>query len=300
MVELQRKRPPNRRVSESKKEKTAILFQGGASRGAFQVGAMKYLEEVGVRPEIIIGSSIGVINACLYATGGIQRMEKFWNAFRTSFLFPGVSLRENLFIGNSLLSMRWWFKRIERFMDFDKILHNPIDISFILTNLSRGCGELRSNRTEKTAADMRTIARIGYSIPGLYPPVKFKGDYWCDGGFVWNVPVEYALNKGATRIYMLLCIGRKLPRQNHFSNIYHVLSRFYDVMWVHVGSGGVIHRDFSHEMYKNARISIIEPSTYLEGFSMMNLLSFHPGKARRFIKLGYEDARTQLNAEKVR
>jgi len=100
-------RAGKRKTGKEKTEKTAILFQGGASRGAFQVGAMKYLEEIGVRPDIIIGSSIGVINACLYASGGIQRMEKFWNAFRTSFLFPGVSLRENLFIGNSLLSMKW-------------------------------------------------------------------------------------------------------------------------------------------------------------------------------------------------
>jgi predicted acylesterase/phospholipase RssA len=258
---------------------------------------MKYLEEIGIRPDMIIGSSIGVINACLYATGGVAQMEKFWHSFRTSFLFPGLSASENIVTGNSLLSMKWWFRRIEEHMDFETILRNPIDVSFILTNLSRGAGELRSNRTEKDAKDMRTIARIGYSIPGIYPPVKFKGDYWCDGGFVWNVPVEYALNEGATRIYMLLCIGRRLPRQNHLSNIYQVLSRFYDIMWVHVGSGGIVHRDFTHEMYKSAQISIIEPSTYLEGFGARNLLSFHPQKAKRFIKQGYLDARDQLSEE---
>jgi len=93
---------------------------------------------------------------------------------------------------------------------------------------------------------------------------------------------------------MLLCIGRKLPKQTNFSNIYQVLSRFYDVMWVHVGSGGVIHRDFAHEMYKGAHIAIVEPSTRLGGFNMTNLLSFHPAKARKFIEQGYRDAHDQL------
>ncbi len=289
-------RAQKKKSSRKNSEKTAVIFQGGASRGAFQTGAMQYLDELGVEPDLMIGSSIGVINACLYATGGVEQMVEFWSNFRTNLLLPGVSLRENLLAGNSLLSMNWWFRKIERYMDFSKILQSPIETSFILTNLSRGAGELRSNRTEKTVRDMRTISRIGYTIPGLYPPVKYKGDYWCDGGFVWNVPLEYALKKGATRIYMLLCIGRTLPRRNDFSNIYQVLARFYDIMWVHVGSGGIVHRDFTHEMYKTAKISIIEPSTYLEGFGMLNLLSFHPDKAKRFIDQGYSDAREQVDA----
>lgn len=288
-----------KRKAAGKEEKVAVIFQGGASRGAFQVGAMQYLEEIGVQPNMIIGSSIGVINACLYATGGVEKMEEFWTSFRTNLLFPGLSLNENIVLGNSLLSMRWWFRKIERYMDFSKILHSPVEISFILTNLSRGTGELRSNRTEKTEKDLRLIARIGYTIPGLYAPIRFKGDYWCDGGFVWNVPLEYALSMGATRVFMILCIGRSLPRQERFSNLYQVLSRFYDVMWVHVGSGGVIQRDFAHETYKGVDVSIIEPSTYLEGFSMLNLLTFHPDKAERFIQQGYHDARKQLRAAGV-
>ncbi|RJP70762.1 MAG: hypothetical protein C4532_08750 [Candidatus Abyssobacteria bacterium SURF_17] len=277
-----------------KKEKTVLILQGGASRGAHQVGAMKYLEEQGIKPDAIIGSSIGVINACLYATGGIDQMVDFWTSFRAHPLLPGISARENIFLGNSLLSMGKSFEKIEGYLDFPKIHRSRVEVSFILTNLSQGTGELRSNKTERSWEDFRTIARIGYTIPGLFPLIEFQGDYWCDGGFVWNVPLEYALQKGATRIFMLLCIGRTLPRQESFSNIYQVLSRFYDVMWVHVGSGGVIQRDFTHAMYRGAEIHIVEPGTYLEGFSMLSLLRFHPSKAKRYIEQGYADAREQL------
>ncbi len=287
-------RKKTRRRQTTNGRKTAIILQGGASRGAHQAGAMQYLNEIGVKPDMIIGSSIGVINACLYASDGTEGMMEFWTSFKTQPLTGGLSLRENVIFGNSLLSMRKNFDVIEKFIDFRKVFRSKTEVSFILTNLSKGTGELRSNRTEDNVEDLRTISRIGYTIPGLFPPVKFHGDYWCDGGFVWNVPLEYALQRGAARIFMLLCIGRSLPRQEKFSNIYQVLTRFYDVMWVHVGCGGMVQRNFMDSMYKGREIHIIEPSTYLEGFGPMGLLHFHPDKAKRFIQEGYRDAREQM------
>ncbi|MBI5119228.1 patatin-like phospholipase family protein [Candidatus Poribacteria bacterium] len=274
--------------------KTAIIFQGGAARGAFQLGAMKYLDEIGVKPDIIIGSSIGVINACLYASGGIEKMEEFWTSFKGGLNLASAGLHENVLLGNSLFSMRRAFEIFEGYFDFPRILESSIEVSFILTNLSKGTGELRSNRTEKTWEDLRTISRIGYTVPGLYPPIEFKGDYWCDGGFVWNVPFEYALKRGAKRIFMLLCIGRSLPRQDKFKSIYQVLSRFYDVMWVHAGSSGIMHRDFSDAMYHGIEAHIVEPTDYLGGFGLLNIFSFHPSKAKKFIEQGYRDARAQI------
>ncbi len=294
MAQQRRKQIRDISKQASTRRKTAILFQGGASRGAHQAGAMKYLEEIGVKPDVIIGSSIGVINACLYATGGVEKMEEFWTTFRSKPVISGLSVRENIFLGNSLLSMTKVFETIEKYFDFPKILRSPVEVSFILTNLSAGAGELRSNRTERTWEDLRTVSRIGYTIPGLFPPIRFKGDYWCDGGFVWNVPFEYALRKGATRIFMLLCIGRTLPRLDRFKNIYQVLARFYDVMWVYTGSGEILHRDFTHSMYRDVEAYVVEPSTYMEGFGMLSLLKFHPSKAKKFIEQGYRDAREQI------
>jgi len=292
------KKPASARKGKKRapKKKTAIIFQGGASRGAHQVGAVKYLEEIGVEPDLIIGSSIGVINACLYVTGGVEHMSEFWTSFKGNPLVSGLSLRDNIFFGNSFLSMQKAFERFESHFDFEKILDSPIEIGFTLTNLSKGTGELRSNRTEKTWEDLRTVARIGYTIPGLFPPIHFEGDYWCDGGFVWNVPFEHVLQKGATRVFSLLCIGRHLPRQEKFRSIYQVLSRFYDVMWIHAGSAGILHRDFTDAMYRDVEVHIVEPTSYLGGFGMLNLLTFSPSKARKFISQGYRDAREQIGA----
>src|SRR5690606_35407302 len=59
-----------------------FLLGGGASLGAHQVGAMRYLAEQGIGPDAIVGSSIGVLNACLYASGGLARLEEAWASVR--------------------------------------------------------------------------------------------------------------------------------------------------------------------------------------------------------------------------
>ncbi len=58
--------PPRKRV---------FILGGGAA-----LGAMRFLEEQGVTPDAIVGSSIGVINASLYASGGVDNMEEAWLA----------------------------------------------------------------------------------------------------------------------------------------------------------------------------------------------------------------------------
>ena len=58
--------------------KRAFILAGGASRGAYQVGCLKALEEEGITPDLIVGSSIGVCNSLLYATGGAEHAWAFW------------------------------------------------------------------------------------------------------------------------------------------------------------------------------------------------------------------------------
>ena len=63
----------------ARRQKRVFILGGGAALGAHHVGALKYLEEQGIRPNVIVGSSIGVINACCYATGGVPLLEKAWS-----------------------------------------------------------------------------------------------------------------------------------------------------------------------------------------------------------------------------
>src|SRR6266704_6067673 len=57
----------------AKRQKRVFILGGGAALGAHHVGALKLLEERGIVPDTIIGSSIGCINACCYGSGGVGR-----------------------------------------------------------------------------------------------------------------------------------------------------------------------------------------------------------------------------------
>jgi len=63
-----------------KPRKRVFIPCGGAALGGHQVGAMRLLEEAGVTPDAIVGSSLGVIHASPYASGGVENMEKAWLA----------------------------------------------------------------------------------------------------------------------------------------------------------------------------------------------------------------------------
>src|SRR5256712_6335960 len=60
-----------------------FVLGGGAALGAHHVGALRYLEEQGITPDVVVASSIGVINACVYATGGVAQLERAWRGFRS-------------------------------------------------------------------------------------------------------------------------------------------------------------------------------------------------------------------------
>ena len=60
----------------AKKQKRVFILGGGAALGAHHVGAMRLLDEQGIKPDAIVASSIGVINACAYASGGVPQLEE--------------------------------------------------------------------------------------------------------------------------------------------------------------------------------------------------------------------------------
>src|SRR5260221_8496943 len=74
---------------------TAFILAGGASRGAYQAGCLKRLEEEGITPDPIIGSSIGVCNSLVYASGGAGALSRLWGKGPSPPTRPPPSPRHN-------------------------------------------------------------------------------------------------------------------------------------------------------------------------------------------------------------
>jgi len=279
--------------SSTKPTRRAFILGGGAGLGAHQVGALKYLESRDIKPDILICSSIGAINGCVYGSGGVVALEDAWNEFRS---LPSLrpSLKDNPITGRSLFSLDAMASSLEEHMDFPRLLESRLDIEIVVLNLSRGHAQMWSNRDCRDWQELRNVARAGYALPPLFGPVKIRDEYYVDGGMAWNVPLEHAIECGATEIFILVPIATRLPYRSKFRGFADYSSRLLDVMWRTIGNSGHLYARMENGRYHGAKVTIIEPGEELSGFSPLGLFHAHPAKSAKMIAAGYRDAKRAL------
>ncbi len=186
----------------------AFVLSGGGSKGALEVGALRALFEAGVQPDMLVGTSVGALNAtCLAAEPslvGVQRLEHIWLTARSSDIFPG-----------NLLTEAW------RFITRQDSLYSPDGLrKFAQESLPPGIstyGDISRVKLYVTAANLNTASLYVYgddpsaslldaaitsaAIPPIFPPVQHNGYQYVDGALVANIPISIAIDKGATEIY---------------------------------------------------------------------------------------------------
>ena len=280
--------------------KTAFILAGGASRGAYQAGCLKRLEEDGIVPQLVIGSSIGVCNSLVYASGGAEALWGFWSR---AVSLPNVlkpSLTHNPLLGNSFFSMDKLVDMVESEVDFDRCFNSEMELAYVVANLSEGREELRGNRTEPDVDRFRLFSRVGYTIPILHPLVEIDGDMYADGGFLWNVPFEYAEDWGADEVYILSVIPSQLPRAESLRFIPQVAARMYDVFWRTFGNSSYLEKRLEDGRYHGIEVTILEPSPETGMFDPVGMLNAHPGKSKKLLLQGYRDTDRALKGREPR
>jgi predicted acylesterase/phospholipase RssA len=278
----------------------AFILAGGASRGAYQAGCLKRLEEEGIAPQLVIGSSIGVCNSLIYVSGGADGLWGFWSLAVSLPQVLDVSWTKNALLGNSLFSMDRLIRYIEGEVDFERCFYSEVELTYIVTNMSAGHEELRGNRTEPDVDRFRTVSRIGYAIPILHPLIELDGDLYADGGFLWNVPFEYAEEWGATDIYILSVVPSRLPRADSLRFVHQVAARMYDVFWRTLGNSSYLEKKLENGKYHGINVTVFEPSPETGMFDPVAMLNAHPAKSKKFLWQGYRDTERVLRGGRPR
>ncbi len=193
---------------------TAFVLSGGASLGAIQVGMAQALETEGIRPDMIIGTSVGAVNGAWLAGGGeVDGLVKLWHSLRTRQVFPVrplVGLRGFLggrsnFVPNSGLR-----RILENHISFGRLEEAAIPFSVIVTEVLTG----REVRLEHGPAIEAILASA--AIPGVFPAIRIDGRTFIDGGIADNTPISQAIEAGATDVWVLStgysCALPSIPR----------------------------------------------------------------------------------------
>ena len=195
----------DRRETGAPRPRTAFVFSGGASLGALQVGMLDALYERGVVPDVLVGTSVGGLNAAFVASrpqipATAKALARVWRCLQREDIFP-VSL--SALVGglcgrrDHLVPDFGLRRQVHRYLEFDDLADAPIALHLVAFDLVEGREVLVS---EGPALDSVLAAA---SIPGVFPAVAMGKRRLVDGGVVNNTPISHAVALGAERIYIL-------------------------------------------------------------------------------------------------
>ncbi len=183
---------------------TAFVLSGGANLGAVQVGMLRALHEAGIRPDLLVGASVGAINAAWVAGAppgdGVDELAAIWTSMRRGDVFPlrlGLGLAGFLGRRASLIDSGGLRRLIRSHVRFERLEDAPIPLHVVVTDVLDGNDMALSSGS---AVDVITASA---AIPGVFAPVVVDGRTYMDGGVVNNAPVSHAVDLGADTIYVL-------------------------------------------------------------------------------------------------
>jgi NTE family protein len=183
--------------------KTAFVLAGGGSLGSIQVGMLLALDADGIKPDLIVGSSVGAINGAHYAgaptSSGIGLLRRIWAGLRRADVFPiGVDSVFGLFSSRGFLVHSHGLRSlIRQHLPYRRLEEANIPVYVVATDLLSGEAVALANGPAEDA-----IA-ASCAIPGAFPPVRLDGRYLVDGAVANNTPIRIAAQLGATRIIVL-------------------------------------------------------------------------------------------------
>src|SRR5439155_1550726 len=182
----------------------AFVLSGGGSLGAVQVGMLQALAERDVRPDLLIGTSAGAINAAYVAGHGtgretLETLADTWRGLRRQDVFPFDPLRHVLALAgsrDSLCSNRGLRRLIDAYLPYRNLEEAAIPVHIVTTNLLSGEEVLLST------GDAASAVLASATIPGVLPAVEREGLTLVDGGVADNAALSQAVALGADEIYV--------------------------------------------------------------------------------------------------
>lgn len=283
-------------AQDKKNQKVGLVLSGGGAKGLAHIGALKVIEEAGIKLDYIGGSSMGAIVGALYASGYTANQldslfhevnfniliqdetprsaktfyekdedEKYaltlpFDNFKISFP-SGLSRGQNIYNLISRLTMHLGDVR-----DFSKM---PIPFFCVASNIETG------EQVILESGSLPKAVSASGAIPSLFSPVRLDGMLLTDGGVTNNYPVEELRNRGA-EIVIGVDVQDSLVDRDELKTAFNILSQ--------IGNFRTI-----MQMGEKAKLTDVYIKPEISNF---NILSFERGE--KIIAAGEEAARKKL------
>lgn len=272
----------NHTVSTGTPPRITLVLQGGGALGAYQAGVYEALEEAGLRPDWVIGTSIGAINAALIAgnkpADRVARIKAFWK--RVEHDFPTNQAANLPFVGGQLAAWMTMARGVEGFFKpnplafasqdwplgadragyystdpLRKTLSDLIDFDLINSGACRltvgaadvQTAEMRYFDSRDTALDVRHVMASG-ALPPAFPPVRINDSLYWDGGILSNTPVEAVFDDYPRRSGLVFVVHIWNPSGPAPQTINSVMNRQKDVQYASRAHSHIMRQQQIHRL----------------------------------------------------
>ncbi len=199
--------------------KLGLALGGGAARGFAHIGVIQVLEENGIKPDMVVGTSAGSVVAAFYASGktGAQLQwlaDSMDESQLTDWTVPFMS--RGMLRGDAL------GRYINSQLNGAKIEDLKMPLGIVATDLQSGDGILFRR------GDIATAVRASSAVPSVFEPVRIGNKDYVDGGLVSPVPVRYARQMGADIVIAVDISSR--PEDAKTTDMLKVLLQTFSIM----------------------------------------------------------------------
>ena len=267
--------------------RTALVLSGGGAKGVAHIGVLRTLDSLGIRPDLIVGTSMGAVVGALYASGYTGReLDSLARTLPLAELFRTYQPRAPRSLG-PLQPLVIWEQGERRFNlqsaavveaeisalvnagmlrgnllargDFDSL---PIPFRAVATDLAR------RDPVVLAAGDLAQAVRASVAIPLLFAPVEIDGRFLVDGGLSANIPVTIARDAGAEAVIVVDATEHPADGYDAYSPII-VADRLVEFLF--------------QQSVDSLRASDLLIRPDVDGFTSLN---FSPGNIERLLERG--------------
>ena len=199
--------------------KLGLALGGGAARGFAHIGVIQVLEENGIKPDLVVGTSAGSLVAAFYASGktGAQLQwlaDTMDESQLTDWTIP--------FMSRGLLRGEALGRYVNSQLNGAKIEDLKMPLGIVATDLQTGDSILFRR------GDIATAVRASSAVPSVFEPVRIGNKDYVDGGLVSPVPVRSARQMGADIVIAVDISSR--PEDAKTSDMLKVLLQTFSIM----------------------------------------------------------------------
>ncbi|PKP19325.1 MAG: patatin [Bacteroidetes bacterium HGW-Bacteroidetes-21] len=194
---------------DKKNQRIGIALSGGGARGVAHIGILKALEEFGIKPAVISGTSAGAIAGAFYSRG--FTFPEIINIIKKGhfFSFSNILIKKQGFF-----SMKGFESIYKQYFPTNTFSDLQIPVYIAATDILKG------EIVYFSSGDLSRSLMASSCIPIVFQPVKYLDTMFVDGGVLDNLPIEPLLNQCDKIIGVNVNSFNKEVKEIHFKNIF--------------------------------------------------------------------------------